>query len=325
MAHLYQELTPQTQYIDKKSGFSKEKWQEAIKVSRTLYVGNLSFFTTEEQIHELFSRCGEVKRVVMGLNRYKKSPCGFCFVEFFTHEQAAQAVNLLNKTNFDDRLIRVDWDAGISDGRQFGRGESGDQWRDDFRGDFDVARGGQGRNLLRKIDDLPGKQVYVGKRRQDHGRFGAQAGAAPQDAGEPANKRARQRGPAGGAPGAWGGFPGYPMPGFDAYGLPMAFGANPAFGFFGPAKGKAKGGCPGAGHEAFGTANLVYAYNGAAPGKGGKGKTGDRGAKPRGKGGSERQEERDGDGQRPREPPAEERRGRSRSASSGRRRRNDED
>ena len=32
----------------------------------TLYVGNMSFYTTEEQIYELFGMCGEVKRVVMG-------------------------------------------------------------------------------------------------------------------------------------------------------------------------------------------------------------------------------------------------------------------
>lgn len=213
MAELYQELTPKTLYVDKKSGFSKPKWAEAIKVSRTLYVGNLSFYTSEEQIHELFSKCGEVKRVVMGLNRYKKSPCGFCFIEYSTHEQAAQAVNLLNKTMFDDRLIRVDWDAGISEGRQFGRGESGDQWRDDFRSDFDVARGGAGRNLLRKIEDQPNRQVYVGKLRNDHGRFGK------EEAEEPAAKRPRQEVPAG----YWGG-PG--LGGFDGFGsgLPMSFG-----------------------------------------------------------------------------------------------------
>lgn len=40
--------------------------------STTLYVGNLAFFTTEEQIYELFSRCGDIRRVVMGLDKYKK-------------------------------------------------------------------------------------------------------------------------------------------------------------------------------------------------------------------------------------------------------------
>lgn len=37
--------------------------------------------TTEEQIYELFSRVGGVKRIIMGLDRNNKTPCGFCFVE----------------------------------------------------------------------------------------------------------------------------------------------------------------------------------------------------------------------------------------------------
>jgi nuclear cap-binding protein subunit 2 len=49
--------------------------------SATLYVGNLSFYTTEEQIYELFSKCGDIKRIIMGLDRNKKTPCGFCFAE----------------------------------------------------------------------------------------------------------------------------------------------------------------------------------------------------------------------------------------------------
>lgn len=49
----------------------------------TLYVGNLSFFTTEQQIWELLGSCGEIKRIIMGLDRVKLTPCGFCFVEYF--------------------------------------------------------------------------------------------------------------------------------------------------------------------------------------------------------------------------------------------------
>lgn len=60
--------------------------------STTLYVGNLSFYTTEEQIHELFSRCGDVRLIVMGLDKYKKTPCGFCFVEYYTRVEAEAAM-----------------------------------------------------------------------------------------------------------------------------------------------------------------------------------------------------------------------------------------
>ena len=61
---------------------SPEEYQRNLETTSTLYVGNLSFYTTEDQIYELFSMCGEVKRVVMGLDRMKKTPCGFCFVEY---------------------------------------------------------------------------------------------------------------------------------------------------------------------------------------------------------------------------------------------------
>lgn len=81
MAYLYKEIEPKTNYVFK--NIEEEKVKEALKISSTLYVGNLSFFTTEEQIYELFSKCGEIKRIIMGLDRFKKTPCGFCFVEYF--------------------------------------------------------------------------------------------------------------------------------------------------------------------------------------------------------------------------------------------------
>ena len=62
-----------------------EDYQMKLEKSCTLYVGNLSFYTTEEQIYELFSMCGEVKVVIMGLDRIRKTPCGFCFVEYPLH------------------------------------------------------------------------------------------------------------------------------------------------------------------------------------------------------------------------------------------------
>lgn len=54
---------------------------EKLRNSTTLYVGNLSYYTTETQLFEFFSSVGEVKRIIMGLNKQTKTPCGFCFVE----------------------------------------------------------------------------------------------------------------------------------------------------------------------------------------------------------------------------------------------------
>jgi nuclear cap-binding protein subunit 2 len=114
-------------YRDQKYKGTKTDQEKQLLNSTTLYIGNLSFFTTEEQIHELFSRAGDVKRIVMGLDRNKKTPCGFCFVEYYTRLDAENAMRYINSTRLDDRVIRTDWDAGFIEGRQYGRGKSGGQ------------------------------------------------------------------------------------------------------------------------------------------------------------------------------------------------------
>lgn len=94
-----------------------------------MYVGNLSFYTTEEQIYELFSKSGDIKKIIMGLDKMKKTACGFCFVEYYSRADAENAMRYINGTRLDDRIIRTDWDAGFKEGRQYGRGRSGGQVR----------------------------------------------------------------------------------------------------------------------------------------------------------------------------------------------------
>jgi nuclear cap-binding protein subunit 2 len=118
-----------------------------LSAATTLYVGNLSFYTTEEQIHELFSKCGEIKRLVMGLDRFNKTPCGFCFVEYYTHQDALDCLLYIGGTKLDERIIRTDLDEGFAEGRQYGRGKSGGQVRDEYREEFDPGRGGYGKNV----------------------------------------------------------------------------------------------------------------------------------------------------------------------------------
>lgn len=84
---LYEPLIPKNEYYDKKSKLSPEEYKAQLKTTATLYVGrprssgNISKNTTEEAIYELFSKCGEIKMIKLGLNRKKKVFCGFCFVE----------------------------------------------------------------------------------------------------------------------------------------------------------------------------------------------------------------------------------------------------
>uniref|UniRef100_H2YX45 Nuclear cap-binding protein subunit 2 n=1 Tax=Ciona savignyi TaxID=51511 RepID=H2YX45_CIOSA len=133
-----------TAYRDQHFKGSRIQQEKLLQQSSTLYVGNLSYYTTEEQIYELFSKCGDLKRVVMGLDKFKRTPCGFCFVEYVERLSAVNAVRYINGTRLDDRVVRTDWDAGFKEGRQFGRGKAGGQVRDEYRMDFDPGRGGFG-------------------------------------------------------------------------------------------------------------------------------------------------------------------------------------
>jgi len=142
MAELYHvDDTPPLVCWDRKYYNTFEDQVKALKNSRTVYVGNLSFFTTEMQLHEAFSVVAPIKRIVMGLYQFTKTPCGFCFVEYYSHEHAAAALVCVSGTVCDGRIIRCDMDAGFKPGRQFGRGMSGGQIRDERRKTHDPARG----------------------------------------------------------------------------------------------------------------------------------------------------------------------------------------
>jgi RNA recognition motif len=87
----------------------------------------------------------------MGLDRVQKTPCGFCFVEYYSRQDAQNCLYFLNGTKLDDRVIRADWDYGFIEGRQFGRGKSGGQVRDEFRQEYDSGRGGYGAAIQRQL------------------------------------------------------------------------------------------------------------------------------------------------------------------------------
>lgn len=52
---------------------------------------------------------------------------------YYQHEAAARAISYISGTKLDNRIIRADWDVGFVEGRQFGRGRTGGQVRDDYR------------------------------------------------------------------------------------------------------------------------------------------------------------------------------------------------
>ena len=80
-----------------------------------LYVGNLSYSVTEDQLKELFSNHGEVKdvRVIDGK--------GFGFVEMTDTASAEKAMEALNETDFEGRTLRVNEARPKSDNRDRSR------------------------------------------------------------------------------------------------------------------------------------------------------------------------------------------------------------
>ncbi|WVQ80244.1 hypothetical protein IAT38_002349 [Cryptococcus sp. DSM 104549] len=154
MAQVVACLDTPSSYRDNRSEIDRETERRLLAQSSTLYVGNLSFYTTEAQIYQLFATCarpeegGGIKRIIMGLDRHQKTPCGFAFVEFFLHDEAVDCLRYISGTKLDERVIRCDIDPGYKEGRQFGRGRSGGQVRDEFRQEYDSGRGGWGHQRL---------------------------------------------------------------------------------------------------------------------------------------------------------------------------------
>ncbi|CAK9309541.1 unnamed protein product [Citrullus colocynthis] len=137
MASLFKDPSKLSVYRDRRFHGTQDEFEVALQTSTTVYVGNMSFYTTEEQVYELFSRAGEIKKIIMGLDKNSKTPCGFCFVLYYSREDTEDAVKYISGTILDDRPIRVDFDWGFQDGRQWGRGRSGGQVRDEYRTDYD--------------------------------------------------------------------------------------------------------------------------------------------------------------------------------------------
>ena len=77
-------------------------------MSKRLYVGNLPFSATVEQIRDLFSPHGEVVSVTLIEDRDSGRPRGFGFVEM-DDTGAEQAVTALDETDFGGRQLRVNF------------------------------------------------------------------------------------------------------------------------------------------------------------------------------------------------------------------------
>ena len=72
-----------------------------------LYVGNLSYDTTEEGLRTMFAKAGTVVSVDVIKDRYSGRMKGFAFVTMSSGEEAQEAIKILNEKMLDDRAIKV--------------------------------------------------------------------------------------------------------------------------------------------------------------------------------------------------------------------------
>jgi RNA recognition motif-containing protein len=83
----------------------KRRGKEYEAVSKRIYVGNLSFSTTEDEVRQLFGAHGSVTSVHLVTDRDTGRPRGFGFVEMA--DGADEAIEALNQTSVDGRSLTV--------------------------------------------------------------------------------------------------------------------------------------------------------------------------------------------------------------------------
>jgi RNA recognition motif-containing protein len=74
---------------------------------KKIYVGNISFKATEDDVRELFSKVGEVESVKIITDPHTGQPKGFGFIEMLSEEDAKKAIASLNGTTFMERTLAV--------------------------------------------------------------------------------------------------------------------------------------------------------------------------------------------------------------------------
>lgn len=77
-------------------------------MSKKIYVGNLNYNTTEDQLRELFGQYGNVLEANVISDRFTDRSKGFGFVEMEEDDAADAAITALNGKEFDNRALRVD-------------------------------------------------------------------------------------------------------------------------------------------------------------------------------------------------------------------------
>ena len=109
-----------------------------------IYVGNLSYDTTEDTLRDLFAQHGEVEEVAIVTDRATGRPRGFGFVTMPNANEAQAAIAALNGTDMDGRSLNVNEARPRVGGGGGGGGGGGRRGGGGGRGGFGGGGGGGG-------------------------------------------------------------------------------------------------------------------------------------------------------------------------------------
>jgi len=99
-------------------------FRERIRMDNKLYVGNLSYSTTEDELRTLFAQAGTVSSVDVIKDKLTGNSKGFAFVQMETQEEAEKAISMFNGYSLSRRDLRVNIARPKEDNR-FGNGGGG--------------------------------------------------------------------------------------------------------------------------------------------------------------------------------------------------------
>lgn len=76
-------------------------------MAKKLYVGNLSYSTTDASLNEAFAKAGAVTSAQVVMDKMTGRSRGFGFVEMTNDEDASKAIEMWNEKELDGRAVRV--------------------------------------------------------------------------------------------------------------------------------------------------------------------------------------------------------------------------
>jgi hypothetical protein len=95
--------------LKEKDNESKSRVKKSKKPHKDIYIENISYSTQENELHKLFSQFGKVIKVTIPKDSYTGKGRGFAFIKMEDNHCAKKAVNELNNTRFQNRIIKLNW------------------------------------------------------------------------------------------------------------------------------------------------------------------------------------------------------------------------